>query len=86
MHQAVPWFVTAYKHADGHETYIVHADEVDEAAVLQELLGPKVASVTRLPSGMGTGTAASLPQTLSQALQSQPSAVRPGAAKNLVFG
>ena len=39
--EAAKWFITACKRAMGLEVFIVHSEEVDEAAVLEDIFSPR---------------------------------------------
>lgn len=39
--QAPKWFITACKRAMSLEVFIVHSEEVDEAAVLEDIFSPR---------------------------------------------
>jgi len=76
--EAPQWYVTACKVAEGREVYIVHSEDVDEAAVLEGIFSPHQQPMT------GIGQQPNSPQQHSTAEAS--TMAKPGVARFLAMG
>ena len=73
------WYVTACKRSENREVFVIHSDEVDEAALLNAVFCPKRAGAqpaSPLPSAPGGGQPQPGPRIVS----------KPNAARHLGLG